>query len=234
MEANKIYQVGVILFDGVDMLDFAGPVGVLSDVKYVSDGASGQSAFRIHHIAAEATDICVGAAKTRVKPDLVLKEAYEKLDELDILVLPGGPPGLILGMATSNGPEVRFIREFTTRAGNGRKRERMALSICDGSLFLAAVGALSGLRATSHHSMLHHLTELDGSIDVVDSTVDRRARRYVDGGVNEAGVRIVTAGGVTCGLDASLYVAEVLVGRASAEAWAEMNEYEWKRAKVDG
>ena len=232
-EAQNVYHVGVILFDGVDLLDFAAPVCILSDMEYKSDLAPNQSAFKIHHIAAEAKAVYIGKAKTSVNPDMLLTEAYEKLDDLDILVIPGGPPGIVLGMATSDGPERRFIREFTTRARKDGNEERMAFSICDGSLFLAAVGALSNLRATSHHATLDDLKELDESIEVIDSTADMRARRYVDGGVNRAGVRIVTAGGVTCGLDASLYVAELKVGRGLAEGWAERNEYEWNRAKSD-
>ena len=233
MEAKKVYQVGVVLFDGVDLLDFAAPVGILSDIKYRTEFATNQSAFKIYHIATEARTIRVGEARTCVTPDMLLEEAYAKLDDLDILVIPGGPPGIVLGLATSNGPEVRFIREFTTQAHAARREERMAFSICDGSLFLAAVGALSSMRATSHHTTLDDLKKLDGSVEVVDSTADDRARRYVDSGVNKAGVRIVTAGGVTCGLDASLYVAALKVGHDLAEEWATRNEYEWKKAKPD-
>ena len=101
-------------------------------------------------------------------------------------------------------------------------------------MFLGAVGALSGLRATSHHTTLDTFKKFDGSIEIVDRTANGRARRYVDGGTNKAGVRIVTAGGVTCGLDASLYVAELKVGLGPAEACANMNEYEWKRASDEG
>ena len=137
-------------------------------------------------------------------------------------------------MATGSGPEKRFIEAFTTQPRPGSltteaNEERIALSICDGSLFLAAVGALSGLAATSHHTTLEELRGLDPSIEVVDSTARGGERRYVDGGVNGAGVRLVTAGGVTCGLDAALYVVEVRVGREEAEGWARMNEYEWRR-----
>lgn len=77
------------------------------------------------------------------------------------------------------------------------------------------------------------LKKFDGSIEIVDSTANGRARRYVDGGTNKAGVRIVTAGGVICGLDASLYVAELKVG-LGPEAYANINKYEWKRASDEG
>ena len=230
---QKVYQVAVILFSGADLLDFASPVGILSHINYSRDPYAFSPAFEIHHIARNLDAIPIGESKTSISPDMTLEEAYEKLDDFDILVIPGGPPSLVQSMATSNGPEVRFIKQFSTQPGKEGREERIAFSICDGSLFLGAIGALSGLRATSHHLVLDDLKELDGSIEVIDSTADGRARRYVDGGVNTAGVRIVTAGGVSCGSDASLYVAELKVGRNLAEDWAERNEYVWNRAKTD-
>ena len=232
-EANKVYNVGVILFDGVDILDFAAPVGVLSDIKYKNGPSLSKPAFKIHHVAAEIRKYSVGAAKTTVIPDTTFAQARQKLwmDPLDILVIPGGPPGVVHRLATGNGPEVHFIRAFIDEPHDTEDKERIALSICDGSLFLAAVGTLSGLCATSHHTTLGDMERLDPSIEVVDSTANGRARRYVDGGLNHAGVRMITAGGVTCGLDASLYVAELKVGIEAAEDWAKMNEYEWRRAR---
>lgn len=239
--AQKIHQVAVLLFPGADLLDFASPVGILSHINYNRPltSAAFSPAFKIHHLAKDHSAVALGEAKTVITPDMTFDEAREKIDEFDILVIPGGPPNLVLELAKSDGPEVWFVREFaciqprSSKEGRSGGGERLAFSICDGSLFLGAVGALSGLQATSHHSMLGALKELDGSIEVVDSTADGRARRYVDGGVNGAGVRVVTSGGVTCGLDAGLYVVEMLVGRELAEDWAEMNEYVWRRAKVD-
>lgn len=231
--SNNIYQVAVILFPGADLLDFASPVGVLSHINYSESPDAFSPAFKIHHLARERRAIAVGEAGTSINPDMTFDEAHDKLDYFDILVIPGGPPSLIQSMAAADAPEAQFVKLFTTQPRRAGGEERIAFSICDGSLFLAAAGALSNLRATSHHLMLGALKELDGSIHVIDSTADGRARRYVDGGVNQAGVRMVTAGGVTCGLDASLYVVELKVGRQLAEKWAERNEYEWKRARLD-
>ena len=235
LEPKKIYQVAVIVFNGADLLDYAGPVGLLSNVNYTykTELAETEPAFKVHLIA-ETRTVCIGEAKMSVNVDKTIEEAHDMLHEFDILVIPGGPPGLVLAMATSDGPEVRLIKQFTTQARRVGSEECIAFSVCDGSLFLGAVGALSGLRATSHHTTLETLKNLDGSIEIINSTANERARRYVDGGTNKAGVRIVTAGGVTCGLDASLYVAELKVGRGPAEACANMNEYEWKRASDQG
>ncbi|MCJ1280352.1 hypothetical protein MMC21_008179 [Puttea exsequens] len=226
----KVFQVAVIIFEGADLLDYAGPVGLLSDVKYRSANLAGsQPAFKIRTMASNSP-VRLGASETTVNPNLTLQEAHDKIDEFDILIIPGGPPGLVTQMATSDVPEVNFIKAFSTKTRNLGSEERIAFSVCDGSLFLGAVGALSGLCATSHHRTLDALKNFDGSIDIIDSTANGRVRRFVDGGVNEAGVRIVTAGGVTCGLDAALHVAELKVGRGPAEDCANMNEYEWKRA----
>lgn len=53
--------------------------------------------------------------------------------------------------------------------------------------------------------------------------------RYVDAGTNGHGVRIISSGGVSCGLDASLYAVELKVGRKAADAMAAMMEYAWRR-----
>lgn len=74
------------------------------------------------------------------------------------------------------------------------------------------------------------LRETDTSIEVVSSvSEDKAPRRYVDGGVNRQGKRVITAGGVTCGMDGALYIAEMKAGRQAAEFVATMSEHEWKR-----
>lgn len=60
-------------------------------------------------------------------------------------------------------------------------------------------------------------------------TEEEKPRRYVDGGVNTRGKRVVTAGGVTCGLDGAFYIAELKAGTQAAEFVAQMTEHEWKK-----
>ena len=226
--SKKVFQVAVIVYNSADILDYGSPVEILSHVNYNTDLANPEPAFKVHLIG-DSKAIRTGDVPLVVVPDMTFAEAHEMLDDFDILVIPGGSPPLIMKMATSDSSETRFIREFATTEQKGRTEERIVFSVCTGSLFLGATGALSGLRATSHHLALDMLKGLDGTIEVVDSTKDGRAHRYVDGGVNKAGVRVVTAGGVTCGLDGSLYVAELKVGREGPEYTARMSEYNWNR-----
>jgi transcriptional regulator GlxA family with amidase domain len=75
------------------------------------------------------------------------------------------------------------------------------------------VAILDGLRITTHHQCLDQLQEL-----APNSTIDP-SRRYHDNGP------IVTAAGISAGIDASLHVVARLLGQQAAQATAEYMEY---------
>ena len=89
------------------------------------------------------------------------------------------------------------------------------LSVCSGAMILAHAGLLDGLEATTHH----------GSIAALRShapkTVVHDDRRFVDNG------KVVTAAGVSAGIDMSLHVVAKLLGRPAAAATARYMEYAW-------
>ncbi len=227
---KKVHQIADILFAGADILDYAGPIEMLSHMMYNHDMSAPEWVFKVHLIASTPT-VFTGGVMT-VSADVTFEEATERVKDFDILAVPGGMLPLLAGMAKNGSPEVEFIEAFNNAAQGQREEsdERIILSVCTGALLVAATGALKGLKATTHHTALEMLKEIDGSIDVVSSVGDGGVGRYVDEGRNEKGVRMITAGGVTCGLDAGLYVAELKAGREAAEFGAQMNEYEWKRA----
>lgn len=83
---------------------------------------------------------------------------------------------------------------------NQRTRVPLLTSVCTGSLVYAAAGLLSGRPATTHWASLQRLTELDPSIQV------RPNDRFVDDG------NIVTAAGVSAGIDMALHLVARLAG----------------------
>ena len=224
---NKVYKAAVCLFTGADILDFAGPIEMLSHAFYNNERAAHNGVFQITQVASTPT-ILAGGLLT-ITPNMTFAEATTKIEEFDLLVVPGGPPNLLQQLATSESPEVQFIKAFNALGQKG-KDDRLILSVCTGALLVGSTGALKGLKATTHHRALDMLRQIDGSIDVVSHKGNDGVGRYVDGGQNEHGVRMVTAGGVSCGLDASLYVAELKAGKEPAEMAARISEYEWKRA----
>ena len=57
------------------------------------------------------------------------------------------------------------------------------------------------------------------------------ASRFVDAGVNEKGVRIISSGGVSCGMDAALHVVKLRLGEATAKATADKLDYAWRKTE---
>lgn len=116
------------------------------------------------------------------------------LDGFDVVVVAGGHGT----RALEHDPEVAaWLAAYP--------RNRILSSVCTGSLLLGAAGRLRGLPATSHRSALARLAELGAVIT---------AGRVVDAWP------IVTAGGVTCGLDLGMYLVRRLAGDEVAGAIA--------------
>ena len=109
---------------------------------------------------------------------------------LDVLLYPGGQ-----GIA----PLLQDERELDW-VRNQRAVVPLLTSVCTGSLLYAAAGLLAGRPATSHWASLDMLAGLDPSIDV------RRDARFVDDG------DLVTAAGVSAGIDMALHLIVRLVG----------------------
>ena len=86
-------------------------------------------------------------------------------------------------------------------------------SVCTGSLVLGAAGLLQGLTATTHWSCYPNL-EAHGATAVADRVVEHLDRR------------IITAAGVSSGIDMALRLVELLVDRTAAEAAQLMIEYD--------
>ena len=166
-----------------------------------------------------------------INVESTISEAIKRIDYFDILVVPGANPAVVQQLAKDNGPEAQFVQAFNSRdSKRDSGNEKFILSVCTGALLLGATGVLTGLKATTHHFAYDMLREMDETIDVVHTVGYGGTARYVDSGLNGNGVRVVTAGGVTCGLDAAFHVVELKVGREAAEREAAVEEFEWKRA----
>jgi transcriptional regulator GlxA family with amidase domain len=89
-------------------------------------------------------------------------------------------------------------------------------SVCTGAMLLAEAGLLRGRPAVTHHTALEQLREFGADV--------REGERVVDDG------DIITAAGVTSGIDLALYLIERELGAEAAEAGA--REIEWDRTPV--
>jgi putative intracellular protease/amidase len=92
---------------------------------------------------------------------------------------------------------------------------RYVLSVCNGAFILAKAGLLDGLRATTTAHLIDGLTRFAPQVKVV-------RERVVDNG------KVITAGGLSAGIDGALHVVEREYGRVRAEEIARGIEYRWQ------
>ena len=187
--------IAILLFDDVEVLDFAGPFEVFA----VADEIHQSQLWRTLTVAENPGTIrAVNGLK--VVPEFTV----DTCPPCDVLVIPGGAGTRALLRRPAL---IEWIRTRAQRAEN-------VLSVCTGSLLLAHAGLLDGLRATTHHECLDELRQLLGGRATVDPS-----RRFHDNG------KVITAAGISAGIDASLHLVARLASSAVADATARYMEY---------
>jgi len=116
-----------------------------------------------------------------------------EVPEADVLLVPGGPGDEAVRSHAKTLEWIRGVHGGT----------RFTTSVCTGSLILAAAGVLDGLRATSHWTSLEELRALGA---------EPTSERVVEQG------KVITAAGVSSGIDMALRLAEKIAGRDFAMA----------------
>ncbi|KAJ5536083.1 ThiJ/PfpI family protein [Penicillium frequentans] len=226
---EKYYaKVGVLLFEGADLLDFAGPMEVLSHVLHNHNPDDPDPMFKIETMARIPT---IRSTLT-VKVDHLLEDAVKDLAEYDMLVVPGGPPSVIQPLLEGSA-EVDVIRRFATLPLPSSQKPRVLLSVCTGAFLLGGAGILPGMTVTTHHRGVDMLREIcarfNGKSDPPTTVVHKR---YIDGGYLPGdAVSLITAGGVSSGLDATFHVVRELAGAEMAAFVSRLMEYDWNELK---
>jgi transcriptional regulator GlxA family with amidase domain len=189
-------QIAIVVYDGVDELDAIGPYEVLANA--VKAGADATVELVTHD----------GPGEVRGSHGLVF-QAPGRLGEPspDVVVVPGGGWNDRAEQgAWSQAERGDLPRRLAGLAGEGA----LLASVCTGGMILASAGLLESRRAITHQGAVAELAERGA--EVVDA-------RVVDDG------DIVTAGGVTSGLDLALHLVERLFGAEIADKVAEEMEH---------
>jgi putative intracellular protease/amidase len=216
------FKVAVYLYPHADILDFSGPTEVYSCRPFDGPGQFKITSFAHHNpIQSES------GALTYV-PTATFKEIESKIEEFDILVIPGAAFDQIAALIkTEEGKELSaLLRKFVASKPTHESGKRVLQSVCSGSILLAASGVLAGRDVTTHHLGFDMLKQVADEAAGGDSNVNVLKTRWVDAGTTEAGVRIVNAGGVSSGIDSTLWIVEQLAGKKAADWAAEIAEFE--------
>ena len=215
-------NVDILLYDGFDELDAIGPFEVFDyALGYAAEAGTGDGAAgaarpgRVRYVTLEERETVTASHGTRVGVDGVLP-GPDGDDAPDLLVVPGGG-WTARDEAASAWAEAR--RGDVPRAlGEYHAAGVRTAAVCTGAMLLAEAGVTDGRRAVTHASAVDELRESGAT--VVDA-------RVVDDG------DVLTAGGVTSGIDLALYLVEREFGGATADRVATVIEYECRDAVAD-
>lgn len=195
---HRPLRVRIVLFDGVEEQDFIGPYEVFSLAGRISGGAI-EAGYTVLGRPRHVT----AAFGTRVAVDRGWRP-----DEADLLVVPGG------GFGRPDGPGV--WSEITSGAlpaaiAAARRPGLTISSLCTGAIILAAAGLVTGRPCTTHTGAKAELAARGGVV---------KNARVVDDG------DLVTAAGITSGLELALHLVKRFVGADVAIRAEEILEYQ--------
>lgn len=194
-------EIEILLYEGFDELDAIGPYEV-----FRTAGEAGGD-LRTSLVTHEPTERVAASHGLRVEPNGVLGEP-------DLLVVPGGG----WGSRDERGTWGEYERnDLPPLLAERYDRGASLASVCTGAMLLERAGILDGRPAVTHASALDDLRETEAEVvEEGDGTVPR----VVDDG------DVLTAGGVTSGIDLALWLLEREVGEEIAESVATTLEYE--------
>lgn len=197
-------SIAIVLFDEVEVLDFAGPFEVFSVTGRRKIGEP----YEVFTVAERKT--------VTARNNLVITPTYTLSDcpPCSMFLVPGG------GGFHEDGTPFGSRREMHNQVLLHWIRDRAAkadhvLSVCTGALILAKAGLLENLEATTHFLAVDQLASLSGNIRVSGE------KRWVDNG------KLILSAGVSAGIDMSLHMVERLQGVDVANETAKYMQYEY-------
>ncbi len=141
-------KIALLIFDDVEVLDFAGPFEVFS----VADERHEHKLFDIT-VVAKANEPVTARNGLSVNPHRTINDA----SQVDMLIVPGG---LGTRPLIHDAEIIDWIRSVSENAEH-------VMSVCSGALLLAKAGLLHGLKATTHQGAMKLLAELAPDTEVI-------------------------------------------------------------------
>lgn len=189
---------GVLLFPDAEELDFVGPWEVFT----MSAMARHQGRMPEGQVITIAeTSSPVRCAKgMRIVPDFTIDNA----PKLDVLLIPGGQGTRV---ELENGRLIDWIATVAQTC-------TWVTSVCTGAVLLAEAGPAAGKRVTTHWGFIEELRKHGKAAEVVENI------RYVRDG------NVVTAAGVSAGIDMALWLIGEIWGADHARTTQRYMEYD--------
>ena len=199
---NKKKNVGIFIFDNVEILDFTGPYQVFSSVRL-----SRESRADIYNIPAPFYTFTVSEKEKEIitSGGLKINSTYnfKNCPKLDVLIIPGG-------IGTRKLLKNKIVLDWIC----SNKNVPIVASVCTGVLLLAKNGMLNSKQATTHWGAYTLLNSIDPTINIIKN------KRYVFD-------KYYSSSGVSAGIDMTLHIIEKIYGKNIAKNTAKYMEYQY-------
>lgn len=196
-------QVGILVFDEVEVLDACGPFEVFSVASRVRD--PGDAPITVSLVGATAGEAYVTA---RGGLRLLVDHTIIDAPEFDVLIVPGGVTAAI----ERDTAVIAWLRD---RAGTPT-----IASVCTGAFLLAEAELITDQTVTTHWEDQAELADRFPQLTVVDG------ERWVGGAGR------YTSAGISAGLDLSLHLVAELASPARARRTARQMDYAWEAGSI--
>lgn len=194
---NNQYNLGIFLFNEVEVLDFAGPFEVFSITEYED---SREKIFKVNTVA-QNKNLIKARNGLKILPDY----DFEDAPKFDILIIPGGYGAEEIEI--NNKEVINWIKQCS-------KEVKIIASVCTGAFLLAKAQLLEGKKATTHWMDIDRLEKEFENVKV------ERNIKYVDED------SIITSAGISAGINMSFYIISKLINKEIARNTARRMEYD--------
>ena len=196
-------NVGIYLYNEVEVLDFAGPFEVFSTASRVNARISPGSdkLFNVFTVA-EDTNPLVARGGLQIVP----KHSISEHPEINLLIIPGG-------IVTDELVKDHIVNWIITSSNIAS----ITGSVCTGAFLLAKAGLLKSKAATTHWEDIDDLRSMFPEINIKENV------RWVDEG------QIVTSAGISAGIDMSLHLISRAADNDLAIRTARQMEFDWTK-----
>ncbi|MDA8135445.1 MAG: DJ-1/PfpI family protein [Desulfobacteraceae bacterium] len=198
-------NTGIFIYNEVEVLDFAGPFEVFTTASRVKSRQTkdAELLFNVFTIG-EKKETIMARGGLSILPEYDIT----RHPALDLLIVPGG----VVTLELEKTHIIDWIR---------RTPPQITASVCTGAFLLAKAGLLASKKATTHWEDIPDLEALFPDIEV------KRNLSWVDEG------RVVTAAGISAGIDMSLYLVSRLADMELALDTARQMEYIWNQNPLE-
>jgi transcriptional regulator GlxA family with amidase domain len=181
-------EVVIYIYNGLTMLDAIGPYEVLRNVEGVN----------VKFVSRQKGEIRADSHFIHINS----KYEIDEVTKADLLLIPGSTIAFVREMKDEKVLNwIRKINETTQKT----------VTVCTGSIILAATGLLNGKKATSHWKPLELLSQY--------GAIPTRERIIEEG-------KFITSAGVSAGIDMAIYLVNLLKGEKAAKAAQLAIEYD--------